>query len=83
MKKTSVKLLLDAFMLIILVLLYKKNVISLVFHEAAGIAICLLIVIHLLLNRKWISGVTQGLCKRETPLRTKISYAVDLLLALD
>ncbi len=81
--KIKTKLIFDAFIAMLLMLLYKKNVISLAFHEAAGVILCLFIVVHLLLNKKWISAVTKGLFSKTTPARTRVLYAVDFLLALD
>lgn len=65
------------------VLLFKKNVLGLKFHEIAGIVFCAIIIFHLLLNRKWIAAVSKGLFKKGIPVKTKISYWVDLLLLLD
>lgn len=60
MKHTH-KFILDAVMAIILVLLYKKLVISLAFHEIAGLILFVLFAVHLIVNRKWIRTVALSL----------------------
>ena len=77
------KLLFDLLMALLLATLYKKNVISLTFHELAGLLLCLFVVVHVLLNKKWLAAVTKALSSRSLPARTRICYAVDVLLALD
>ena len=55
----ALKLALDAIMLILLVLMYKKQVISMEFHEIGGLALIGLFLIHHLVNAKWIGAVTR------------------------
>ena len=76
------KLVLDAVMLILLVLMYKKQVISLEFHEIGGLALIGLFLIHHLVNAKWIGAVTQRLFAKETPGLVRARYIVDALLLL-
>ena len=54
MKKNLQRLVLDVFMLLAIALFFKKNVLTLSYHEIAGLAIILLFVRHWIINRKWI-----------------------------
>lgn len=80
--KRLLKLTLDAIMLILLVLMYKKQVISLAFHEIGGLALIGLFVIHHLVNAKWIGSVTRKLFCKGTPGLVRARYIVDVLLLL-
>ena len=46
-------------------------------HEVLGISMAILIIIHLILNGKWIINVTKSLKKVNT--KTKIQYFIDVL----
>lgn len=78
--KTVLKIFLDIVMTICFVLLMNLPVTGLVFHELAGIAAFLFIVIHLILNFSWLKGVTTNtfLNKNETNTKTKIMYALNI-----
>ena len=76
------KLALDAVMLILLVLMYKKQVISMSFHEIGGLALIGLFVIHHLLNARWIGAVTKRLFAKATPGLVRARYIVDALLLI-
>ncbi|MCE5187862.1 MAG: DUF4405 domain-containing protein [Eubacteriales bacterium] len=76
------KLLLDAVMLVLLVLMYKKQVISMAFHEIGGLALIGLFLIHHLVNAKWIGAATRRLFTRNTPGLVRARYIVDALLLL-
>ncbi|MBQ6972293.1 MAG: DUF4405 domain-containing protein [Synergistaceae bacterium] len=78
--KRRYRLVLDAVMMALAALLYRKNVISLAFHEAAGLALGALFVVHLAFNRKWIAAVSANF--RATNGRTKALAVIDALLAV-
>ena len=78
--KSTFKYLLDAVMLLLLVLMYDKNAISMSFHEIGGLFLLGLFVIHLLFNGKWISAVTKRLFGKQTPGKVRLGYCVDALL---
>ena len=78
--KRALKLALDAVMLVLLVLMYKKQVISLSFHEIGGLALIGLFVIHHLVNGRWIKAVTAKLFSKRTPALVRARYIVDVLL---
>ncbi|MEA4939494.1 MAG: DUF4405 domain-containing protein [Christensenella sp.] len=74
------KLILDAVMLILLVLMYKKQVISMEFHEIGGLALIGLFLIHHLVNARWIGAVTRRLFAKGMPGLVRARYIVDALL---
>ena len=76
------KLALDMVMLVLLVLMYKKQVISLEFHEIGGLALIGLFVIHHLVNAKWIGAVTKRFFTKGTPGLVRARYIVDALLLI-
>ncbi len=81
-QKRILKLMLDAVMLILLVLMYKKQVISIGFHEIGGLALIGLFIIHLLINAKWIGAVTRRLLAKTTSAHVRACYIVDALLLI-
>lgn len=78
----ALKLALDAIMLILLVLMYNKQVISMEFHEIGGLALIGLFLIHHLVNAKWIGAVTRRLFAKDTPGLVRARYIVDAMLLL-
>ena len=76
----ALKLTLDAVMLVLLVLMYRKQVISLQFHEIGGLALIGLFVIHNLVNGRWITATTKKLFSKSTPAMVRARYIVDTLL---
>jgi len=79
-KTRALKLALDAVMLVLLVLMYKKQVISLSFHEIGGLALIGLFVIHNLVNGRWIASITRKFFAKSTPGMVRARYIVDVLL---
>lgn len=80
--KNGIKILLDSMMIILLVLMFNKNVISMSFHEIGGLVVCGLFVIHMLLNYKWIIGVSKKLFSRGLKFKTRLGYMINVLLLL-
>ncbi len=79
-QKRVLKLALDAVMLILLVLMYKKQVISMSFHEIGGLALIGLYVIHHIINARWIGASTKRLFSKGTSGLVRARYIVDVLL---
>ena len=75
---TSKKLGLDLVLLILMILLYQKNIISMSFHEIGGLVLFGLFIIHLLFNRKWIKSITKRLFDKSIPIKTRISYILNV-----
>ncbi len=78
----ALKLALDAVMLILLVLMYRKQVISMAFHEIGGLALIGLFLIHNLINGHWITATTRKLFAKGTPGMVRARYIVDALLLI-
>ena len=78
----ALKLTLDAIMLILLVLMYRKQVISMEFHEIGGLALIGLFIVHHLVNMRWIGAATKTLFARGTSAMVRARYFVDVLLLL-
>ena len=76
----ALKLALDAIMLILLVLMYKKPVISMQFHEIGGLALIGLFVIHHIVNARWIGSATKRFFRKGTPGMVRARFIVDALL---
>lgn len=84
MKKINyVKFLLDTIMVIVFTLLFNKLVLGLKFHEVAGLAIGAVVLVHCALNWKWIKGVTLKLFNKNTTIKTRIGYIIDILLLIN
>lgn len=71
---------LDGLIGLTIVLLYQKQVISMAFHEVAGLLLFGLFVGHLALNWRWIAGVSRRLFDRTIPTKTRVGYALNGLL---
>ena len=81
-KSRFVRIGLDLLAALLFVTLYSIRVPGgLTYHEMAGLTAAAAVVLHLLLNRKWLSGVSRKLFSKDLPVRTRIAYGVDLLLA--
>lgn len=79
-KKNIIKLTLDIVMAILFIIFFKKDLISMKFHMISGILFGLFIIIHMILNRKWIINISKKLLDKKIKVRVKISYIVSLLL---
>ena len=76
------KIIMELLLVLLLVLLYEKRVISLSFHEISGLILLGFLLFHVLLNRRWVTGVTKGLLHSSLPTKIKIQYGVNVLLVL-
>ncbi|HPJ02068.1 MAG TPA: DUF4405 domain-containing protein [Candidatus Limiplasma sp.] len=74
-----VKLALDILLLLLLVLMYKKDVLGLSFHEIGGIALCALFIVHQLINIQWIVATSGRLFSKNTSRRLKLNWLIDFL----
>lgn len=75
-----IKIIIDILLFVITIALFNIGLIGNLMHEILGIAIGILIVIHLILNFKWIKQVTKNF--RKTNAKTKIMYIVDIFIML-
>lgn len=82
--KNFIKFTLDLIMGIIFALLFNKNVLGgMNFHEIAGLAIGLAILVHILLNWKWVKNVSLSIFNKKLALKIRIGYILNILLLLD
>jgi hypothetical protein len=82
MKKNWIKLLLDVAMAVLLFTLFSTSIAGLAFHELTGLVIFGMVVIHLLLNWKWIWTFTKKLFSRNVPFKTRFGYILNILLMI-
>ena len=78
MKK--LKIIIDILLFIITIALFNIGLIGNLMHEILGIALAILIIIHIVLNFKWIKQVTKNFKKTNT--KTKIMYIIDILIMI-
>lgn len=78
MKK--LKIIIDILLFIITIALFNIGIIGNLMHEILGITLAILIIIHILLNFKWIKQVTKNFKKTNT--KTKIMYIVDIFIMI-
>lgn len=81
MKKNWFKWILDLAMAAVIVLLFNKNATGENLHEIIGLALFAAFALHLILNAKWIGGITKKFFGR-MPARTRVIYIVDFLLVV-
>jgi len=80
MRMTRVKLLLTALLTVAyLLLMDPRSFYGLVFHEWAGLIICLFFILHVVLDWKFVKGVTLRFFRR-LPVGTRLNYVLDVLL---
>lgn len=72
------KMLLDLILLVFLALMYRKNAVSMHFHETGGLVLCGLFLLHKALNWQWIRAVSAAIFQRKAKLN--IRWVVDVLL---
>lgn len=82
MKKNTIKIILDVLLLLAVGLFYSKNTISMKFHEVGGLVLCGVFLIHISLNIPWLKAVPRRLLDKNLPAKTKIGFAINLLLVI-
>lgn len=85
MKKTNfIKFTLDIIMGFIFALLFNKSVLGgLSFHETAGLTVGFAVLVHIILNWKWVKNVTLSIFNKKIVFKTRIGYILNILLLLD
>ncbi len=78
--KQVVKIILDAAMTLLFILLINAFGTGLEFHEVAGLAVGAMVIFHIILNFNWIKGIIKNFSK--APLKTKFMFVLNTLLAL-
>lgn len=78
--KTKVKISLDVVMFLILIVMYNSKVISLNFHEIAGLGVFSLFLIHCMLNLKWVTSAAKKFFSKVSTTKLRIKSILNLLL---
>jgi len=81
-KKNIIKISLDILMTLIFALLMNRMLGGQTVHEIAGLAIGAFFVVHSILNKEWIKGVTKKFTSKKLPVRTRAEYIVNVLLLI-
>lgn len=81
-KKLAWRIPLDIILVILFTTVFSKNILRLMYHEAVGLALFALILLHLFLNSTWIKGVGTKLFDRKLPKKTRVIVIVDILLLI-
>lgn len=79
MKRTYIKIIIDIAMTAAVLALTEPKATGLSLHEWGGLAICLVFLIHNLINWKWIACVT-GKFFQKLPAKNRVNYVLDALL---
>ena len=83
MKKNWIKLLLDVVMAVLLFTLFSTSFTGLTFHEIAGLVVFGLVILHLILNWKWIWAFTKKLFSKGIPFKTRFGYVLNVVLLIN
>ena len=83
MKINRFKFKFDIGIAVVFVLLFVPAITSLAFHEIASIVLGAALILHVLLNKKWIIGVSKKLFLKNTNRKTRISYILNIILFID
>ncbi len=76
------KLIIDIIMAGIFICLTKIKITGMHLHEVFGCVLGIVVLVHILLNRKWIKGVTIKIFHKKTDMRMKILYGINVLLLI-
>lgn len=74
------KILIDILLFIATVLLFDIELIGNLNHEILGTTLGILIIIHIILNFRWMKQITKN--QKKTNIKTKIMYVVDTFIML-
>jgi cytochrome b561 len=80
MNKNTGKVIFALLLAIVLITLMNSRIFTLTYHEIAGLAIGMAVVIHLVWNWQWLRAVSGSLFSSRVGARARIAYLVDLLL---
>jgi hypothetical protein len=83
MKKNKFRFWLDLAMTVVLCLLYSPESTSLPFHEIAGLVLGGALILHVLLNKKWVVTITKKIFSKDLKKKTRFSYLLNVILLID
>ena len=78
----AVKITVDIFMLVFMILSVIRWDGDPAFHVAAGCGCAFFFIVHLFLNRKWLAAVTKKLKTGRASTKIKLQYIIDVLLII-
>ena len=78
--KQKHKLILDAGLVILLILLMCYSFTGGLIHEILGIAILVGFIAHVILNRKYYVAMARALRNKKTPMKNRVEFVVNILL---
>ena len=73
--KNAFKFLLDACMMLALTIFFNKRSLGMSFHEIGGLILLATLAFRVLLNYKWVVGVTRKFFSKAVPITTKSAPA--------
>ncbi len=76
------KIVLDLIMAVLLVLMYNAKVINLEFHEIGGLFAGFLVLVHIVINWKWVASVSRKIFSKNLAHKLRFGYIINLLLLL-
>ncbi|MDD4798192.1 MAG: DUF4405 domain-containing protein [Clostridia bacterium] len=69
--------------MLLFLLMYRLDVVSLAFHEVFGLVVLGLILLHLLYNYRWLVQKSRAFFSRKMAVRQRVSYILFFLLLVD
>ena len=79
--KQALKIILDAAMTVLFILLIKPFLTGLEFHEIAGLCLAAIVIIHNILNFSWIKSTARNLFSDKARLKTRLMFWLNVLMA--
>jgi hypothetical protein len=79
MKQSHLKIIIDVVMTVAVLVLMEPRATGLSLHEWGGLIICVVFMIHTLLNWKWVIRVARKFFKK-LPIKNRVNYILDALL---
>lgn len=81
-KKNIIKYVLDVVLSVGFMLMYDKMAIGIKLHELLGLGIGVGVIIHLILNYKWIIAISKKIFSTKLNNRTRVLYIINMLLVV-
>lgn len=81
-KKNIIKYTLDIVLVIGFMLMYDKMAIGMNLHEILGLGLGIGVIVHLLLNYKWIIAISKKIFSKDISNRTRFMYVINIILLI-
>ena len=79
-KKNIFKIALDIAMVALFVTFFNIGLVGFQFHVRGGMIFGALILVHIIVNRKWVVNITKRIFDKNLKTRTRISYIISFCL---